>query len=127
MEGTFFLCLIFSLFLIQISKKCVKILQKKLKDDLTIADQHGKHQNRPQKIANDFWDIIRKHLQKILSSQSHYAYNRTTRQYFDNLALNRVRLYKLFCNHYKKVTKIKTAPMSLVTFRHFYKRAGYSF
>lgn len=120
-------CKKFFMGLYQVSKKRLEYLQDKLKRNKPITENRGKHCNRPRNIPESRWKLAREHLQTIPSRKSHYAYKKTNRRYFENAGLNCVKLYKLFCKFYKKKTKEKTKPMSLVSYRRFFRTQGYSF
>ncbi len=94
-----------SIVFIQVGRKRLEILQKKLKDHEPISENRGKHNNRPRTIKPEIWTMAKEHLSLIPSSKSHYAYNKTNHRYFQNQNLNQKKLYKFFCTYYKKMMK----------------------
>ncbi|KAJ8893809.1 hypothetical protein PR048_006410 [Dryococelus australis] len=56
----------------------------------------GKHDNRPSKIGNHIWEMVREHWDMFPSKNSHYGRTKSERKYFDDPTLNVMKMYKSF-------------------------------
>lgn len=97
-------CLKFLLNLLQVSMKRMRILQRKVQNGDTFEERRGKHENRPHKVNDDVWELMKSHVHSFPYKKSHYCQHKSSLNYFNNPNLNVKKLYKSFEIYYKQKT-----------------------
>lgn len=91
-----------------------------------MCDKRGKHSNRPRKIPEKVYDMIKEHWSKIPNKKSHYG-RVSQRKYFENPDLNVKKLYKSFQQYYFEHTKTPLKMKYNTYHRYFRENSSYSF
>lgn len=104
MGQMFVTCQTFLLNLYQITRKRLRIIQKKALEGDTFKDMRGCHSNRPNKVESSVWDLAKKHLESLPHKTSHYSRQKSSKLYFENPNLNVKILFQLFQSFYKEST-----------------------
>lgn len=109
---------------LQVSCKRVRVVQSKVVSNinndnisLMISDNRGKHQNRPNKISENVWTLVKTHWEAIPHSISHYCANKTKREYFDNSELTPKTLFELFKTYFF----VKTGSVLKMKYSSYFK------
>jgi hypothetical protein len=89
---------------LNITKKRLEVIQGKLITGYPITDGRGKHKNRPNKTAQEVWELLHVFCDQLPHSTSHYSYSRTQRKYFSNPQLNMRILWETFIDYYEAVS-----------------------
>jgi len=103
---------------LQIGKQRIDTLQNRIALGKSLADQKGKHCNRPLKINQIVWNMLKSFIENIPKSNSHYYYNKK-RFYFENPGLDLIILYQKFIDFYLQETS-KYLELSLTSFRDYF-------
>lgn len=120
------ICRNFLLSLMKISEKRVRIIQKFKLSGEPVRDMRGKHDNRPNKISQNVYNMIKEHWAKFPSKKSHYG-RTSERRYFDNPDLSVLKLFRAFQQYYFEQTK-NVLKMKYNTYhRYFRENSIYSF
>lgn len=91
-----------------------------------VNDKRGKHANRPNKISQDVYNMIKEHWAKFPSKKSHYG-RASERKYFENPDLSVIKLYKAFKLYYFEQTKTVLKMTYNTYHRYFRENSIYSF
>lgn len=113
-------CRKFFLDMYQISEKRLRVIQQKVLDGDTFKEKRGSHGNRPHKIAENVWDIVKIHLQTIPSRESHYSRDKSKKRYFENPNLSPKKLYDLFKGFYRERTGENLKNLHYTTYHKFF-------
>ncbi len=111
-------CKTFICNVLQVGKQIIDTLQNKITLGKSLADQRGKHFNRPLKINENVWKMLKSFVENIPKSNSHYYYNKG-RFYFENPGLDLKILYQKFTDFYLQETS-KYLELSLTSFRDYF-------
>lgn len=106
--------------LIQITQDRLRTVQNKKKQNETLGDKRGKHENHAVKLSEQLKQLIREHCESFPHTESHYASEKTNLKYFENPELNISRLYESFLNFYESRTGNSEVPLSYVTFGDYF-------
>lgn len=74
--------LILSLF--KISVKRIRVIQRKLIEDIGFQEKRGSHENRPHKLKGIVLDLMRMHLGIFPSDHTHYCGHKSKLRYLEN-------------------------------------------
>lgn len=96
----FLVCRKFLIELFQLPGKRLRIIQQKVKFNSKFTENRGKH-NRPKKISDDDWQLVRDHWASIPNVETHYRCNDTSRLYFTDPFLDVKSLFETFREFYK--------------------------
>lgn len=120
-------CKQFLMSVFQITESRMKTVINAAKQGLhTVEDKRGKH-NRPKKIDETVWNLVKSHWDLFPSTQSHYSLKKSKRKYYDNTTLNVTKLYTLFKEYYFKETG-NLLKMKYKTYHKFFlENSPYSF
>lgn len=119
-------CQTFLLNLYQITRKRLRIIQKKALECDTFKDMRGRHSNRPNKVVSSFWDLAKKHLESLPHKTSHYSRQKSSKLYFENPNLNVKILFQLFQSFYKESTGL-SLKIGYRCYFNFFLISGVSF
>lgn len=92
-------CRKFSLDLLKISEKTLRIIQKKIKEDESFTEKRGTHRNQ-KTFEPQVWQLAMDHLKSVPHRPSHYTETKSNRLYFCDADLNIKDLYKGFKAHF---------------------------
>jgi hypothetical protein len=122
----FIVCRKFIIDLFNISIKRLRIIQTKVLENTSFTERRGAHDNRPHKINENVWLLVKEHLDTIPHKNSHYGMNKSKKKYFDNPELTVVKLFDLFTEYYliKTGEKLK---MKYHSYFKFFKKLDFSF
>lgn len=120
-------CRQFLLNLYQISEKRLRIIQGKVLSGSTFTEKRGSHTNRPNKIEEEVWVLAREHLALFPSRHSHYAREKTSKEYFENPNLSPKKLYDLFLQYYKNEKGVNLKLSYKTYHRFFLHKTNYAF
>lgn len=81
--------------LLKISEKRLRIVQKTKLSEKPVCDMRGKHDNCPNKISQDVYNMIKEHWAIFPSKKSHYG-RASERRYFEIPDLSILKLYRAF-------------------------------
>lgn len=112
--------------LFQVSVKRIRLIQQKTKDGQSFEERRGHHENRPNKLPKQVWELALAHLKSIPHHQSHYIANRTNRLYFDNPDITIKELYGGFKNYFHEITG-NTLTMAYKTYFKFFRETNFTF
>lgn len=112
--------------LLKISEKRLRIVQKYKLSGEPIKDKRGKHANRPNKISQEVYDMIKEHWAKFPSKKSHYG-RASERRCFENPDLSVIKLYKAFHLFYFEQTQTVLKMTYNTYHRYFRENSIYSF
>lgn len=85
-----------------------------------VEEKRGKHNNRPNKISQNVYDLIQEHWATFPSKSSHYG-PVSNKKYFENSDLNVEKLYRSFKEFYFDQTKT-TLNMSYNTYHRYFRQ-----
>ncbi|XP_069697045.1 uncharacterized protein [Periplaneta americana] len=120
-------CRQFLLSLFQISEMRLRTVQNSFKAGGVLEERRGKHANRPNKITENVWQLVKEHWKQIPHQEAHYSRSNTATKYFDNPELNVVKLYNAF-KHYFYDKSGEPLKMGYSAYhKYFRKNSEYSF
>ena len=91
-------------------------------------DLHGKHDKHRVRLTDDVKTLIHQHCNSIPHSKSHYTWEDSELNYFDNPDLNLITLYNLFLDYYAAVTGKIASPIDKNTYcNYFNHNVNYTF
>ncbi|KAJ4429320.1 hypothetical protein ANN_26324 [Periplaneta americana] len=110
-----------------ISTKRLRVIQRKILKGETFEEKRGSHENRPNKLNNNIWDLLQSHLQSISHTKSHYCQHKSNFEYFDNSDLNIKILFELLCDYYKEKIGDKLNMKYKTYFKYFKQNCNFHF
>lgn len=113
--------------LFHISVKRIRVVQQKVLNNSSFEEQRGSHLNRPHKIADNVWVMVKEHLNTIPSHKSHYSGNKSSLSYFDNPNMNVKVLFNMFSEYFFEKTCTKLQMSYITYFKYFKKDCDYAF
>lgn len=61
--------------------KRMRIVQGKVQNDDTFEERRGKHENRPHKVKDDVWELMKSHVNSFPHKKSHYCQHKSSLNY----------------------------------------------
>ncbi|XP_050512608.1 uncharacterized protein LOC126888407 [Diabrotica virgifera virgifera] len=82
-----------------ITPRRIQHIQQKIKTDMPLRDQRGKHNNRPKKVHETDKERIKEHIKSFPHQENHYSRAASSKNCLP-AELSLKKMYKLFCEKY---------------------------
>ncbi|KAG8263431.1 hypothetical protein J6590_033638 [Homalodisca vitripennis] len=86
--------------LFKISVKRIRVIQRKLIENVEFQEKRGSHENRSHKLNGNVLNLMRMHLDIFTSDHTHYCGHKSKLRYFENPNLSIKTLFSLLQNYY---------------------------